>query len=233
MLRGELPPGYSQYIPAVGSCVVYNTIPADPFPNITRTALDAGPSIVASGPNGTAVATRFRSTGVRADVHSGNLSNTYVNAGSYTFTGTGGPDVGAFTDNLEVLPDLVVLNNPEDFRSINRSNSVTVRWSGGDPNTFVQVQGFSYTVSASGAPAGNPTVFHCLANNTAGQFTVPASVLSQLPASGSFTASGLTFVVRGSIAVAKGSRGTRIIMPGLDYGTAANQSSWAYQPRYQ
>jgi hypothetical protein len=141
--------------------------------------------------------------------------------------------VGAFSGNLEVYPDLVVLNNPDDFKTINRANSLTVRWNGGDPQTNVQIQGSSYSVSNLGAPIGSPTVFLCLVPNTAGQFTVPASVFSQLPASGSFSAAGLTFLVRGSIAVAQASRGNRISIPNVDYGTAANSWGWAYSPRYQ
>jgi uncharacterized protein (TIGR03437 family) len=233
MLRGELPASYSQYIPAVGSCVVYNTIPADPWPLITRTALDAGSAIVSSGPSGAAVAARNNQQVGGLTYSAKNLSNAYVNAGNYTFTGSGGPDAGAFTGNLEVLPDLVVLNNPDDFKTINRGTSLTVRWSGGDPQTNVQVQGFSFAVTNLGAPIGSPTVFLCLASNTAGQFTVPASVFGQLPPSGSFTASGLTFLIRGSIAIAQASRGNRVSIPNIDYGTAANSWSWAYSPKYQ
>jgi uncharacterized protein (TIGR03437 family) len=233
MLRGELPASYSQYLPVVGSCIVYNTIPPDPWPLITRTALDAGPAIVSSGPSGTAIAERNNQQVGGVSYAARNLPNLYVNAGQYTFTGSGGPDVGTFTGSLEVYPDLVVLNNPDEFKTINRASSLTVRWNGGDPQTNVQISGFSYAVSSLGAPIGAPTVFLCLAPNTAGQFSVPASVFGQLPASGSFTSSGLTFLVRGSIAVAQASRGNRIVIPGIDYGTAANSWSWAYQPRYQ
>jgi uncharacterized protein (TIGR03437 family) len=233
MLRGELPASYSQYLPVVGSCIVYNTIPPDPWPQITRTALDAGPAIVSSGPSGTAIAERNNQQVEGLTYAARNLSNTYVNAGQYSFTGSGGPDAGAFTGSLEVYPDLVVLNNPDEFKTINRANSLTVRWNGGDPQTNVQIQGFSYSVTNLGAPIGTPTVFLCLAPNTAGQFTVPASVFGQLPLSGSFTSSGLTFLVRGSIAVAQSSRGNRVSIPNIDYGTAANSWSWAYQPRYQ
>lgn len=233
MLRGELPASYSQYLPSVGSCIVYNTIPQDPWPLITRTTLDAGPAIVSSGPSGSAVAERNNQQVSGLTYSARNLANTYVNAGQYTFTGSGGPDVSAFTGNLEVYPDLVVLNNPDEFKTINRANSLTVRWNGGDPQTNVQIQGFSYSVTNLGAPVGTPTVFLCLVPNAAGQFTVPASVFGQLPPSGSFTSSGLTFLVRGSIAVAQASRGNRVSIPNLDYGTAANSWSWAYQPRYQ
>lgn len=233
MLRGELPASYSQYLPVVGSCIVYNTIPQDPWPLITRTALDACPAIVSSGPSGTAVAERNNQQVGGLTYAARNLANTYVNAGQYTFTSSGGPDAGAFTGNLEVYPDLVVLNNPEEFRTINRANSLTVRWNGGDPQTNVQITGFSYAVTNLGAPVGVPTVFLCLVPNTAGQFSVPASIFGQLPASSSFTSSGLTFLVRGSIAVAQASRGNRVTIPGIDYGTAANSWSWAYQPRYQ
>ena len=233
MLRGELPQSYNQYIPSVGSCIVYNTIPADPWPLITRTYLDAGPAIVANGPSGVAVATKSTQFVGGISYSAANLPNTYANAGNYTFTGSGGPDVGAFTSSLEVYPDLVVLNNPDDFKTLNRTSSVTARWNGGDPQTNVQVSGTSYAVSSSGAPIGSPTVFLCLAPNTAGQFTVPASVLGQLPASTSYSISGLTFLVRGSFSVSQASRGNRVTIPNIDYGVSANSWGWAYTPRYQ
>jgi len=233
MLRAELPASYAQYTPTVGGCVVYNTIPPDPWPQITRRALDAGPAIVSTGPNGVAVAERNNQQVGGLTYSARNLSNTDVNAGQYSFTGSGGPDISAFQGNLEVYPDLVVLNSPDDFRTINRSSSLTMRWNGGDPQTNVQIQGFSFTVSSTGIPNGTPTVFLCLAPNTAGQFTVPASVFSQLPASTSFMSSGLTILVRGSIAVGSASRGNRVQIPNLDYRTAANSWSWAFSPRYQ
>lgn len=131
MLRGELPANYAQYTPTVGGCIVYNTIPPDPWPQITRTALDAGPAIVSTGPNGVAVAERNNQQVGGLTYSARNLSNTYVKAGQYSFTGSGGPDVSAFQGSLEVYPDLVVLNSPDDFRTINRSSSLTVRWNGG------------------------------------------------------------------------------------------------------
>lgn len=233
MLRGELPQSYNQYLPTVGGCIVYNTIPADPWPLITRTYLDAGPAIVSNGPSGTAVATKTTQLVGGISYSAANLPNTYANAGNYTFTGSGGPDVGAFTGTLEVYPDLVVLNNPDDFKTIHRTSSITVRWNGGDPQTNVQVSGTSYAVTSSGAPIGAPTVFLCLVPNTAGQFTVPASIFGQLPASTSYTISGLTFLVRGSFAVSQASRGNRITIPNIDYATSGNSWGWAYSPRYQ
>jgi len=232
MLRNELPPGYAAYIPPNGGCIVFTGVIPDPFPQITRVYLDGGPGVAVSGPNGVQVAVKSNHQISGISYAAPNVPDNYVAAGRYTFTSSGGPDAGAFTGSLDVLPEFVVTNSPEEFKTLNRSSDLTVRWTGGDPANTVQVQGFSFPVNAVGTP-GTTVGFMCTVNNTAGQFTVPASVLSQLPATTSFSSSGLTFLMRGSLAVAQASSGNRVTIPNIDYGTAANSWSWAYQPEFK
>jgi hypothetical protein len=95
--------------------------------------------------------------------------------GAFSFRGTGGADVGAFTSNLSLSP-LLSWTNQAAVASVNRTQGITVTWTGGNPGTYVSITGTSG--SAAGAVAG----FTCVAPVAAGQFFVPPYVLSALPA---------------------------------------------------
>lgn len=229
VLRGELPPGFPNLSPAAGSCVVYtiNSL-TNPYPNLTSVGLDAGPKVTASGPNGNQAALRQTQQVGGFTYNSSNVPNTYLAAGQYSLAGPGGADVGAFSGTLNIVPDLVVTNNPDDFKVINRSSGVTVRWTGGEPSTFLTISGGSASSPSDGA------AFVCIQNTSAGQFTVPASVLARLPASAVIGAGGFNFVTRGTLSVTAGGKGVRFASPsGLDLLTANNYWIWTYTPQYQ
>ena len=102
--------------------------------------------------------------------------------GTFTLTGTGGADVGAFRASLNVGNPLAVGALSD---TVPRSQALTVRWTGGGATDLVAIAGTSGTV-VSGAGSDNPIydagVFVCTTTANKGSFTVPASVLSQLPA---------------------------------------------------
>ena len=155
----------------------------------------------------------------------------YLAAGHYTFSGPGGADVGALSGALDTVPDLVV-TNPDELNVINRSSGVTVRWTGGDSSTVVTISGGSFIVSPSGTSSG--AAFVCMQNTSAGSFTVPASILTQLPASAVVGAGGFNLVTRGSLIVLASGQGARLATPsGLDILTANNSWSWTFTPQYQ
>jgi hypothetical protein len=228
-LRGELPPGFPNLNPSPGSCVVYsiNSL-TNPFPNITTVGLDAGPQVTSNGPNGSQAALRQTLQGIGFTYDAPNVPNTYLAAGQYTLAGPGGANVGAFTGSLAVVPDLIVTNSPDDFKVIERSSGVTLRWTGGEPSTILTITGGSVASLTEAA------AFVCIQNTSAGQFTVPSSVLSQLPASGVLGAAGFEFVTRGTIGVTAAGKGTRFATPsGLDILTANNYWIWSYTPQYK
>jgi hypothetical protein len=112
--------------------------------------------------------------------------------GTYTFTGSAGTDVGSFHVAIDVQTPFT-LTNQAALSSIVRSQGATVTWSGGFPNGDVMVNG-----------AGIGSInFYCHAPSSAGQLTIPPSILSALlPAGGklivinstapqSFTATGV------------------------------------------
>jgi uncharacterized protein (TIGR03437 family) len=212
-LRGQ---GASAYTPSVGSCVVYTGLYADQLPPLTVSALDAGASVSSSGPGGVITAPR---DGL---AYSLRIPNPYVVAGRYTLSGAGGPSVGAFSGTFDIAPEFVVAN-PEDFKQITRSAGVTVRWNGGDPTIPISITGTSVPISVTGIQSA-PVNFACSANGADGRFTIPGTILSQLPASTPIVGAGLTLPVRGSFSVTSPGKGVRISASGVDYLTGNN--SW-------
>lgn len=229
-LRGELPPGFPNLNPSAGSCVVYQIASlTQPYPNLTVTGLDAGPQLTSTGPNGVQAALK-KAPQPQAGIlyESVNMPNTYLASGQYTLEGPGGAQVGPFSGTLEIGQEFVVTTSPDDLNVIERSNGLTVRWSGGDPSLMVAITGTSVS-----SPT-NAAAFVCIENNSAGQFTVPASVLTQLPASPVTNAGIFTLITRGSLSVTATGRGARFPTPtGLDILTANNSWVWTYTPQYK
>ena len=111
----------------------------------------------------------------------------FLEPGSYALdNGGGGADIGPFTVNLN-FPKPNNWDNIDQITTINRAQGVTVKWSGGDPNTVVgigasatQIQG---TVSLGGT-------FVCTEKASAGQFTVPPFITLNMPQVSATTATG-------------------------------------------
>ncbi|MEO5926732.1 MAG: hypothetical protein ABIR70_23160 [Bryobacteraceae bacterium] len=221
-LRGE---GASAYTPAVGSCVVYPGLLADQLPPLTVAALDAGASIVSTGPGGARTATR---SGV---AYAAPNTGTFLSSGRYAISGAGGPGVGAFSGSFDASAEFTV-TNPEDFKQINRDSGVTVRWVGGDATVPVLITGTSVPVTALGT-LGTPVNFACSANAADGRFTVPGNILTQLPATSSFAGAGFTLPLRGAFTVTSAGKGVRITAPGVDYLTANNAWTWTVTTDYR
>lgn len=219
-------------VPAAGACTVISGTPTNLFPNLTYTSLDAGASLVVSGPSGSRVAERSRSSAGQisysAIVGTGDPGN-YLDAGRYTFTGPGGADVGSFSGAMDVGPELLWTNRAS-LTSVDRSQPLAITWTGGEPTTLVSIQGTSTVIQ--GSSISSPS-FVCYARNTDRQFTVPATVLSQLPASSRITAGAVSIVQRGTLAIASVGAGMRLRATGIDYLTIGNQWGVAQSAEYR
>jgi hypothetical protein len=203
----------SSGITSLGSCAVSTsstTVSIGTIPTIV--GLDAG-NITVTGPTGTqplsneAIPTQTGPSGL----YFSQLANSFLPAtgGSFTFTGSGGKDVGAFTATISI-GNVLNWTNQSSLSSVTRTNGVTLNWTGGSSNSYVYIQGTSSSNSASAS-------FLCYAPASAGQFTVPPYVLLALPPSTngtlgiatsptptSFTASGLTNPGIGIIGISYG-----------------------------
>lgn len=186
-------PGYG--LVTLGGCLVLQGSP----PASTYTYLDAG-NLTITGSGGTLPITKTVSSGTIT--YELNLPTGYFGSsgGSYTIAGSGGADVGPFsvtvTDNSPL-----VWTNQSAITAVNRSQGVTVNWTGGIPGTYVLIAGGSTTIAVS-------ATFDCYAPVSASTFTVPPYVLLAMP------------VANGGINLGNASSNVTFNATGLNYTTA-------------
>ena len=156
---------------------------------VEPTFLDAGSAITVTGPNGTKQLPKQTNTfngqteiTYYASLGGGTAGPLFLDPGSYTVSGPGGADIGAFSQSLTLPASLTWTN--KSITTITRANGQLVTWTGGDPNSDVVISGFSLVLGT--ATDGSDTVgafFTCTAKDSDLQFTIPAVVLLTLPAS--------------------------------------------------
>ena len=166
----------------------------------SATILDAG-TVTVTGPAGSSL----NSTPLNKSSNTYSLANTegfsipgQVNfslpAGTYTVNGAGGADIGTFTTSVTIGTPLT-LSAPLPTTVV-RSAGLTLNWNGGNATDLVEIFGGSATSTGSGSTlVTTSTSFVCLASAGDRTFTVPASVLTQLPA----TAQGGSLVVASGV----------------------------------
>jgi hypothetical protein len=119
---------------------------------VTLTGLDAG-TITFTGPAGPAVTLPLQlgMTGL----YGMSLATDGIpsSGGTFTFTGSGGADVGSFTSTLTLSNPIFKWTNQSAAVTFDRTQGLLVTWTGGNPGTFVDIGGTS-TSTASGAIAG-------------------------------------------------------------------------------
>jgi hypothetical protein len=100
----------------------------------------------------------------------------------YSFVGTGGRDIGAFSSGVTLESPPLIWINLGSVTAVTRSQGVTVTWvdptSG--PLNDIEIRGGLETTTAGGRTV--PVAFVCHAPVTAGSFTIPPSILMALPA---------------------------------------------------
>jgi hypothetical protein len=189
------------------ACQVFHRVGSGPQDFVYGGAavnLDAGAAITLAGPNITAannqlmrqtgniyndsLGTAISIPGVNFPIPGYN-ANPVISSGTYTLTGTGGADVGAFTAKVTVGTPLAVGTLPA---SVNRASGLSVTWTGGAPADIVNITGYSgVTVGGTpSAPIYDSAVFVCTTTADKGRFDVPSSVLQQLPVTPADSANG-------------------------------------------
>jgi hypothetical protein len=179
-----------------GACVVYRitTVPGSvtAIPNVTY--LDAG-AVSLNGPNVTSKA--FTETN---NLYSLNLGTSLtglppgtplppgfnasplIAPGTYTVSGAGGKDVLGFSAKVNVNQPLTVTGGLP--ATVVRAQNLPIAWTGGGSD-LVTITGSSAMLLSGSASAGNAVydfgTFYCTTNADRGSFSVPSSVLQQLP----------------------------------------------------
>jgi hypothetical protein len=156
-----------------GSCIV-GTKTVAPIPGIT--GLDPG-TITLTPPSGAPI-TMASQFGIKGAFYAMLSADAIpLTGGKFTFTGSGGADVGAFTSTLELANPLLTWTNQGDAATIDRTKGLHLTWTGGNPGTYVIISGASI-----GSGLGTLGRYTCLASVGDGQFTVPSYILLSLPA---------------------------------------------------
>ncbi|HYW44012.1 MAG TPA: hypothetical protein VE959_14215 [Bryobacteraceae bacterium] len=156
----------------------------------TGIALDAG-TVTLNGPSGSNITnaplTEFSNSyslligeeGAPTAIP-GILNGTLV-AGTYTLSGAGGKDVGKFTASLTLGTPLTITGGLPT--TVTRSAGLTLNWTGGNPADLVVIVGTATMTTGTGSAATTTGAgFVCETTVGAGTFTVPSSILTQLPA---------------------------------------------------
>lgn len=108
------------------------------------------------------------------------FGNGKIVAGTYTLAGAGGKDVGKFNASITLGTPLNVTGGLPT--TVNRSAGLTLNWTGGNSSDLVEIIGLSGSSTVSGTTVTvNASEFVCTTTAGVGTFTVPASILSQLP----------------------------------------------------
>jgi uncharacterized protein (TIGR03437 family) len=155
--------------------------------------LNAGPDIDISGPDGV-LAMPFQTLD-GLDTYSSPLAGASfipASGGSFTFSGTGGPDVGAFTTPAIQIAPAVTWSNAASISTVTRSNGLTVKWTGGQTGGYVGITGVSLTGVTTNASSYLAGLFTCQVPASVGTFTVPPTVLLSLPPSSTTSEGGVT-----------------------------------------
>ena len=222
--------GSQMDINSYGSCTVATQIAGQSVPQTPLSTvhyLDAGASIALSAPFGNRNVARTASGGYESIL---DQSASTLTAGTYTFMGSGGADVGPFTGTFP-LPALFVWTNQSSVKTVSRSDGVTVNWSGGDPSGYVTVSGQSI---AYGSTSANSVIvsFTCTARASDGSFTVPPSILMALPASAA--APGSQTLTLGGLAVSGTSAPQSFpAPPGIQYASLSTLFAYSGSVTYQ
>jgi len=155
---------------------------------VTGTQLDAG-NVTLSGPAGSNITTPVSITKDASNAYNLSLGGlglpTGINAnlvsGLYKLAGAGGADVGSFNASVNLGSPLTISGGLPT--AVTRANGLTLNWTGGNSTDVVTILGIAGQNTGTGTNAKvDATEFFCTTTAGAGTFTVPASILNQLPA---------------------------------------------------
>lgn len=179
----------------IGACVVSRVVGSQSQIGnpVSATMLDAG-NITITGPAGSNLSNTTVTKDAATNAYALSLGfegagipnlpgqvNASIVAGQYRLVGAGGRDVGTFNAQVNLGSPLTITGGLP--ATVVRANGLPLAWSGGNSSDIVQILGYAGINSGTGANVTvDATVFICTTTAGTGGFTVPASVLTQLPA---------------------------------------------------
>lgn len=199
---------------SVGGCIV-NEFPSTFSDNAPTNGVNAG-AITLTGSSGLKPVSLLRDATTVPGFYAATLPSGFLTSagGTFTFTGTQGTQVGAFSAQLVFPGSLLNWTNQSAASTVTLAAGLPITWTGGAPGTVVTINGYSYAPSA----VAN---FVCASPAEAGQFTVPPYVLASLPAGA------------GAVVVANQTVPQPFTATGLDVGSAVGVVSFLAYVTYQ
>ncbi len=167
----------SAQMPPAGTCVLLPS-PIPTYFNALSTGLDAGASLSLVGASGSVTIQRKTPGDYEAPFHASPEGGD-IPAGSYTLSGNGHDLTFSVTVTVAGHP---TISNRDALAQIDRSQPLTVNWTGGTPGQFVMIGGFSSNHNTGLPPqiaAGNRD-FVCSEAADKGTFTVPTYITQSL-----------------------------------------------------
>src|SRR5579872_2078631 len=155
-------------VPSLGTC---STAPyyGNSIPNMTASYFDQQGPFTLTAPSGTVFALSERVPGI--GVYDSGASSMTIPSGTWRLSNVaGGSGIGP-EDAPILVPAQVTWTNAAEVLTapIDRSNPLTITWSGGDSNGYVRISGFAWSNG-----------FVCTAPAAPGRFTIPSSILMGL-----------------------------------------------------
>jgi uncharacterized protein (TIGR03437 family) len=167
--------------PSIGSCLTYE-VRGSTIGLVDPTKpqfLDAGSELTLHGPDGEMNVHDFSTGYYRATLAT--EPSTYIQPGAYSLgNGSGGANVASFSWDLTLQNYVTPTNIPA---IINRSEDLTLTWSGGSAYPIVSIYAFN-GIRSETAGLNSYAYVLCTAEGSAGTFTIPSAILSMLPPDG-------------------------------------------------
>ncbi len=163
--------------PVFGACRIYDRIfPQNgKDPGSPDALLNAGIRLSLAGPNLAAGSGLGTTSTVLGPAYVASLNVGTLATGSYTLTGPGGTDVGPFTATT-VFPGSFSATNVASITSINRSQPLTLTWTG----TGIDQVSIILATSLTAAGQQHLTTLQCTVPSAPGTYTIPAAALAKL-----------------------------------------------------
>jgi len=182
--------------PPAGQCVVL----PNSFPfglGSVSAGLDAGASLTLSGAAGS-FTLKQNSKGQYQALLGASATGPSIPLGTYTISGTGGKDAGAFSATITVASHLAI-SNKSSLATIDRTQPLTVTWTGGVAGSYVLIGGGSTRFPHS--------YFACAEDAGKGTFSIPSYILSSV---------NTTAAANGILWISPNPLSSQIAIPGID-----------------
>jgi len=206
--------GYCIAVPCPGGLCAVNGFAS--LEDMSPAQLDAGPSLNVSFGNNIPMPQVTSGYGLYEALLDANQRFLYAEE-PYTVTGTGGTVVGAFSVTDHSGDIAAAFTNLGPLQALPRGSDLTLNWSGaetGESGGTVIVGGYS----AADTTYNSLSYFQCTGSGASGQITIPARVLSLLPATGTGQNSAIGAYPLGWIWVGQYNNPTTFAATGLDLG---------------